>query len=252
MYLDPLFLAVAIPAVLLIGISKGGFGAAFGFVAVPLMALVIPPVQAAAIMLPILCVMDIFGLTAYRRIADFRNLLIMVPGALIGIALGTLTFRYLQDDAIRLIIGAIVIGFLVQQWVRKPPAGGVGRSVAKGTVWATVSGFTSFVAHAGSPPVQIYLLPQKLDKTIYTGTTVWLFFIVNYAKLIPYGYLGLWSTDNLATSAALLPLAPLGIWLGVRLHRIVSDAVFYGIVRVFLLVSGLKLGWDGLTGLGWL
>jgi len=250
MILDPWFLAFAIPAVLTAGISKAGFGGGLVVLAVPLMALAVSPVQAAAILLPILCAMDIMGLAVYRRIADFRNLTIMIPGALAGIAVGTFTFEYLNDDVIRLIIGTIALVFTFQKLLNVGPKHEApGPSISRGTFWSGLAGFTSFVAHSGAPPVQFYLLPQRLDKSVYVGTTVWFFTVVNYIKLIPYGFLGQLSFDNLATSAMLLPLAPLGIWMGLRLHRIVSDTVFYRIAHVFLLIAGVKLVWDGVTGL---
>ncbi len=220
---DPWFYLAAVPAVLLAGISKGGFGGGLGVMAVPLMALFVSPVQAAAIMLPILCVMDIFGLRAYRNTWDRRNIAIMVPGALVGILVGTLTFRYLDDGMIRLLIGTIAIGFTLHHF-----------------------GFTSFVAHAGGPPVQFFLLPQRLDKTLYVGTTVVFFFAINYVKLVPYGWLGQFSPDNLLTALVLAPLAPLGIWLGVRLHGPVGRELFYRLCYGMLLVTGVKLLWDGL------
>ncbi len=247
---DPWFLAVAAPAVLTAGISKAGFGGGLGVVAVPLMALVISPVQAAAILLPILCFMDILGLIAYRRTADFRNLFIMIPGALGGIALGTFTFEYFNDDLIRLIIGTIAVAFTLQKILdARPKHSAPGPSLSRGTVWSMLAGFTSFVAHAGGPPLQFYLLPQRLDKSVYVGTTVWFFLVINYVKLIPYGFLGQLSFSNLTTAAALLPLAPLGIWIGLRLHRIVSDTSFYRFAYAFLLLTGAKLIWDGVTGL---
>lgn len=250
MILDPWFLAVAIPAVLTFGISKAGFGGGLGSLAVPLMALVISPVQAAAILLPILCFMDVLGLAAYRRTADFRNLMIMIPGALFGIAAGAFTFEYFNDDLIRLLIGSIAVIFTLHAVLKaQPREGPPGPSVTRGTFWSSLAGFTSFVAHAGGPLVQFYLLPQRMDKTLYVGTTVWFFMALNYIKLIPYGLLGQLSADNLGTSAALAPLAPLGIWIGLRLHRLVSDRIFYRIAYGCLFIAGVKLVWDGLAGL---
>ena len=152
---DPWFYVVAVPAVLLSGISKGGFGGGLGILAVPLMALFVSPVHAAAIMLPILCTMDVFGLWAYRTTWDRRNLAIMVPGAIVGIVIGALTFRYFNDDMIRLLIGGIAVSFTVHHWLKRRPARPAGREakVVSGAAWSSVAGFTSFVAHAGGPPV---------------------------------------------------------------------------------------------------
>jgi uncharacterized membrane protein YfcA len=249
---EPLFYLAAVPAVLLAGISKGGFGGGLGVLAVPLMALIVSPVQAAAIMLPILCLMDIFGLRAYRTNWDRRNIAVMVPGALLGIAVGTLTFRYLDDGLIRLLIGALAIGFTLHYSLARNAGGGPARPRRLvGTLASALAGFTSFVAHAGGPPVQFFLLPQRLDKTLYVGTTVVFFFVVNYVKLVPYGWLGQLSADNLSTALILAPLAPLGIWLGVRLHGTVGQALFYRLCYGMLFVTGVKLLWDGLSAQPW-
>lgn len=252
---DPYFYALAIPAVLLAGIGKGGFGGSIGMLATPMIALATSPVQAAAIMLPILCTMDILGVAAYRLNASWRNLAMMAPGALAGIAVGALTFRYMNDDAIRLFIGGIAVSFALYNWGGK----WLGRVAAIASPrlipavgWSGLSGFTSFIAHAGGPPVQMYLLPQRLDKALFMGTTVWFFFLVNYAKLAPYAWLGQFSGVNLASSAVLLPLAPIGIWAGVYLNRRVSQEAFYRIIHVLLFVIGLKLLYDGASGLGWI
>src|SRR5690606_37286194 len=141
------------------------------------------PVQATAIMLPVLCVMDLMSGWAYRRIWDRRNLRILIPAALVGIAIGALSFRFLSEDAVRLIIGAVAVLFTLDRWLGlrpRRPAGPGG--IAAGTLWGALSGFTSFVAHAGGPPLQVYMLPQRLDKTVFVGTTVVFFLFVNYAK----------------------------------------------------------------------
>ena len=247
---DPLFYAAAIPAVLIAGIGKGGFGGSIGMLATPLIALTTSPLQAAAVMLPILCTMDVLGLIAYRTRASWRNLAIMAPGAVAGIAIGAVTFDVMDEDIIRLLIGSIAVLFTLRQVLPT----GVGASVTRpswfpGTLWAGVSGFTSFVAHAGGPPVQMYLLPQRLDRTLYVGTTVWFFFLVNYVKLIPYGMLGQLSADNLGTSLLLAPLAPLGIWIGVKLHTRVNETWFYRVIYFFLMIAGIKLLLDGVSGL---
>lgn len=248
---DPWFYVAAVAAVMITGISKGGFGGAAGGTAVPIMALAISPVQAAAVMLPILCVMDIASIAAYRRIWDKRNLVIMLPAAVTGIVIGALTFRYLSENAVRLIIGSIALSFasynVLRRVILRAAAGEpMPRSALCGGVAGVVAGFTSFVAHAGSPPVQIYLLPQRLDKTLYVGTTVIFFFVVNYVKLIPYAIIGQFSGENLMTSLVLLPLAPFGVWLGVRLHRLVPEDLFYRISYLLLFVTGAKLVYDGL------
>ncbi len=247
---DPLFYAVAVPALLVTGISKGGFGAGLGIVAVPAMALVVPPLTAAGIMLPILCLMDIFGLWAYRRTWDRENMRIMAPAAIAGIALGTALAGLLTADHVRLVIGVIAVSFTLDHWLGRRAMGAPKpRSRLKGWLWAAMSGFTSFIGHAGGPPISVYLLPQRLDKTVLVGTTVVFFALLNYVKLLPYGWLGLLDTTNLATAGLLSPVAPAGIWLGVWLHHRVSPANFYRLCYLFVFLVGLKLVYDGAMGL---
>jgi len=244
---DPLFYVVVIPAILLVGIAKGGFGGGVGLIGTPMVALVTTPTRAAAILLPILCAMDIVGVVAYRKSWDPVNMRILVPGSVLGILLGTATFRFLDENLIRLLIGALSLGFVLRYWLaRAPPAEPAAPSRRAGSLWAALSGFTSFVAHAGGPPLSVYLLPQNMDKTLFVGTTVIYFAFVNYLKLIPYSFLGQFSSENLLTSLLLLPLAPAGMWLGIWLHRRVAERLFYQTVYVMLAVVGLKLLYDGL------
>jgi uncharacterized membrane protein YfcA len=239
---DPLFYAVAIPAVLLTGISKGGFGSALGGIGVPLMALAISPVHAAAILLPLLCLMDLVGLRVYFGKWDTANLKIMLRGAMVGILAGTLSFGMLGEDAIRMLIGGTAVLFTISNWVgladRQQPAT---RSVLKGSFWSGVSGLTSFIAHAGGPPAMIYLLPQQLDKVRYVATISLFFTVVNAVKLIPYAWLGQLSAENLATSLVLAPLVPIGVRFGVWLQEHINLTWFYRITRTCLLVTGLQL-----------
>jgi uncharacterized membrane protein YfcA len=244
---DPFFYAVAIPAILLVGVSKGGFGGGVGLIGTPMLALVTTPTQAAAILLPILCAMDIVGVVAYRSSWDPVNVRILVPGSVFGILLGTATFRFLDEDLIRLLIGALALAFVLRYWLARTPAAepaAPGRR--RGIFWAAISGFTSFVAHAGGPPLSVYLLPQRMDKTLFVGTTVIYFAFVNYLKLVPYSLLGQFSGENLLSSLLLSPLAPAGMWLGIRLHRRIDEQLFYQTVYVMLAAIGLKLVYDGL------
>ncbi len=242
---DPFFYFCAIPAVLLFGLAKGGFGGAIGILSVPLMSLAVAPPQAAAILLPILCVMDLLALRKFWRQWHVANLKIMIPGAILGITIGGFTFRYLSEAHVRLLIGAIAIGFSVHFWTKHENTVAAGINRVKGTFWATISGFTSFGIHAGGPPISVYLLPQRLAPTLYVGTNTVLFAVINYVKLIPYFWLGQLSSANLATSLVLLPLAPVGIAAGYFLHDKISPKVFYRVVNVFLLLAGLKLMFDG-------
>jgi uncharacterized membrane protein YfcA len=243
---DPLFYAIAIPVVLLTGISKTGIPGLFGGMAVPLLSLVIPPLQAAALMLPVLCFIDLFGLRAFRGIYDRRNMPILLTGLAIGVVLGVLVFTLVPRDFMRILIGTIAVAFALNNifgWARNRPP--TTASWPRGVFWSGLSGLTSFVAHAGSPPIMAYLLPQRLDRKIYVGTTVWFFFASNYAKLIPYAYLGQLDLSNLATAAVLLPFVPMGVKLGVFVQGKLDEKVFYQLSYWALLAIGLKLLYDG-------
>lgn len=245
---DPLFYALAIPAVLLTGISKGGFGGALAGVGVPIMALAISPLQAAAVLLPLLCLMDLVGVRAYAGQWDVPNLRIMLPGALLGIGIGALTFGALSEDAIRIFIGGIAVVFTVVNWLGVvAQQGASGLSTTKGTLWSALSGMTSFIAHAGGPPAMIYLLPQQLDKVRFVATMSVFFTFVNAVKLVPYAWLGQLSGDNLVTSLVLAPLVPLGVKLGIWLQHRVNHQWFYRISTVCLFATGLQLVIHGLT-----
>lgn len=246
--IDPWFYLVAVPAVLLNGISKGGFGGAVGGMSVPLMAIVISPVQAAGIMLPLLCATDAISLRGFYRKWDNTNLRIMVPGSLVGIAVGTFTFGVLSDATVRLLVGSISVLYVLYNLFWRAAAHIVTRpSVGKGVFFGGLSGFTSFIAHAGSPPLVMYLLPQKLDKLTFAATAGVFFVITNAAKVIPYAFLGQFTAANLLTSAALMPLVPFGVWAGLWLQRRVNQLMFYRVTQIGLLVTGLHLVYQGLA-----
>ena len=249
MITDPWFYAVAIPAVLLVGLSKGGFAGGLGILGVPLMALAVSPLQAAGILLPILIAMDMIGLWAYRRSFHRRNLEILIPGAALGIVIGAMTASIVTDEAVRLIVGAIAILFALDYWIgrRATAAPKLPRTVW-GSICGAVGGFTSFVAHAGGPPFQIYMLPQKLDKLVYVGTSVLFFAAVNLLKLPPYAWLGQLSGENLWTSLMLLPLAPIGMIIGIKAVHVIPEKPFYRLAYILVFFVGCKLLWDALIG----
>lgn len=245
---DPFFYLCAIPAVLIFGLGKGGFGGSIGVLSVPLMSLTMSPPQAAAIMLPILCVMDILAVRQYWGKWHVENLKILIPASILGIAIGSLTFRYLSEAHIRLMIGALALGFTIYFWFGKSKdAQSATPSKTKGRFWGAIAGFTSFGVHAGGPPVSIYLLPQRLSPTNFVGTTAMLFAVINYTKLMPYFWLGQLNSDNLLVSLALLPLAPIGIGLGYYLHTRISVKRFYQVVYFFLSLAGIKLLYEGFS-----
>ncbi len=249
---DPFFYLVAIPAVVSIGIAKAGIGGTGGL-ATPMMALAVSVPQAAAVLLPIICIADIFAIWAFRKTWDKKNLMIMIPGATVGVVVGTLGFKYLDPSAIKLVIGSIAVVFALLRFldfVRKkklPPP--TKPDVVKGGFWCAICGFTSFVAHSGAPPLNVYMIPQRLDKTVYMGTLAIFYTYVNYAKIGPYWWLGQFHVTNLSTSLVLLPVVPIGIFLGLWIHRRVDDVVFYRVIMTLLFFTGLKLCYDGITGL---
>lgn len=250
MITDPVFYLIAIPAFLLTGISKGGFGAGLGTLAVPMLAFVLPVPKAAAIMLPLLMAMDLVGLWAYRGTWDRANMRILLPGAAMGIYLGYLSFRHLDELWIRLLVGVVAVGYVLNVWLRPSVAGRAALpSWPKGLFWSAMSGLVSFVANAGGPPLSVYLLPQRLEKSIFVGTTVLFFALVNLSKVVPFWWLGQFSSENLRTSLVLLPLAPIGMWLGIWLHGRVNEAQFYFWTHLLLAIAGARLVWDGIVGL---
>ena len=241
---NPWFYAVAIPCVILTGISKAGLGIAGG-IAVPILALAISPIQAAAIMLPILLVMDVVSVYLYRREWSREHMRIILPAGVLGTAIGWATFSFLDEHSLRIILGVISIGFVAQSWINKLPPDPTPR-FKKGFFWATISGVTSFIAHSGGPPLYVYLLPLRLPKAVHVGTTVIFFAVVNALKIVPYFALGMIDATNMTTAAVLLPVIPVGIALGIWIQRRLSTKWFFRLAYTLLLLTGTKLLYDGL------
>jgi len=247
MITDPWFYACAVVAVLIVGIAKGGLGGGVGIVGVPLMSLTITPVRAAAIMLPILLTMDAFAMHAWWRRWDRDVLLTMIPGGVFGTLLGLATFRMLSADAMRVLVGTIALAMSLEWFLRRAPQATKAASLRRGTLWSTLAAFTSFGIHAGGPPTQAYLLSLQLDKGRFQGTTVAFFFMLNWLKAPMFAWLGQLDFDNVATSLVLLPLAPLGIWIGRALHDRIDERLFYRVIYASLLVIGTKLVYDAVA-----
>lgn len=239
------FYAAAIPAVLLMGISKSGFGSGFGALAVPMMALAVTVPQAAAIMMPILFVMDIMGLAAYRGKWDAKLLRFLIPAGLAGTVIGTLSFRLLDARVVAGIVGVLTLLFLAQRLLFPPRPDSPPPSKWTGAVLTAASGFTSFLAHAGGPPLSAYVLPMRLPPVVFAATLAVFFFVINLSKWIPYGWLGLLDLRNMATSLALMPVAPIGVVLGVKLAHRIQPKLFYRLVYTGMFLTGVKLTWDG-------
>ena len=242
---DPYFYAAAVPAVLLMGISKSGFGVGFGTLAVPLMAMTITVPQAAAILMPVLLPMDLLGIAAFRKDYDKALLRFLIPMGLIGTVIGALLFRSLDARAVAGTVGALTLLFLAQRLLFPPRPDSTPPPRWLGAILTITSGFTSFVAHAGGPPVSAYVIPLRLAPVTFTATMAFLFFYINLSKWIPYAWLGLLDTRNMATSLVLLPLAPVGVFIGVRLARRIDATLFYRVVYLGMFLTGAKLLWDG-------
>jgi uncharacterized membrane protein YfcA len=243
---DPFFYAVAIPGVLLIGMAKSGFASGFGALATPLMAMAVSVPQAAGIMLPVLLAADVAGVHRLWRDRDRALMRLLLPAGLVGVAVGSLLFGMLSPKTVAAVVGALTLLFLAQRLVFPPLVGARPPPRWLGFLLGIASGFTSFVAHAGSPPVNAYVLPLRLSPLVFAGTMSTFFAAVNLAKVVPYAWLGLLDARNLWTSLVLMPLAPVGVWLGVQLVGKISPLWFYRLAYAGMFLTGAKLLFDGL------
>jgi uncharacterized protein len=248
-FVEPTALAAGLVAVLLVGISKGGLGGAFALMGVPVLSLVMPPVQAAALLLPVLLVMDAVGLWAWRGVFHRGTLVAMLPAAMLGIGVGWLTAAVTSEALVRLIVGMVALGFVARTvWPKR--SGAVHQpSRASAWFWGAVAGFTSFVAHAGGPPYQVHTLPLRLDPRVYTGTAVVFFAVVNVVKVVPYAALGQFDGRTLVSAALLLPIAIVAVLLGAALVRRMRPDVFYPFMIAMVALVGVRLVIDGVQGL---
>jgi uncharacterized membrane protein YfcA len=208
------------------------------------MALAVTVPQAAAILMPILFVMDLMGLAAYRGKWDLKLLRFLIPFGLAGTVIGTLSFRLLDARLVAGIVGVFTLVFLAQRLLFPPRADSPPPPKWLGGVLTVTSGFTSFVAHAGGPPVTAYVLPLRLPPVSFAATMTVFFFVINLSKWVPYGWLGLLDLRNMATSLALMPFAPIGVIAGVRLAHRIEPRLFYRLLYAGMLLTGLKLVWD--------
>lgn len=247
---DPLLLAIGVPAALWAGISKGGFGSGAAFASGLLLAMVVDPALALGIMLPLLMLIDALTMRSYWRLWHGPSALALVIGGLPGVALGVLLFRIANDDVLRLLIASVALGFVAWQlagrlgWIRLRPAP---FRWPAGIVTGVAAGFTSFISHAGGPPVAVFLLAQGMSKTAFQATTVISFTIINVVKAVPYSAMGFFTPETLLLGLWLAPAAALGTWIGIRAHHLVPERLFFGLTYVLLTATGLKLVWDALA-----
>lgn len=246
LFYDPYFYLAALPAVIFVGLSKGGLGG-LGQLGVPFLTLVVSPVQGAAIMLPILIVMDMVSLWSWRGYRDVKTLKYMLPGAMLGIFVGYLTAKIVSDNIVILIVGLLSLWFALPYIL--PLRGKNSFPVQHNSIWGnfcgTVAGFTSFVAHAGGPPYQIYTLPLKQDPKVFAGTSTVFFAVVNAVKLVPYFALGQFDATNLSLSAVLFPLAIVSTAAGAWIVSRLKAEVFYPFMAAMLVLVSVKLIYDG-------
>lgn len=243
-------LVVTVISVVLVGLSKGGLGG-MSMLGVPLMALVMSPVTAAAVLLPVLCVMDVVSVIQWRKWVDWRIMRLILPGSVAGVVIGWLTAELVSDSVVRLIVG-VVSALFVFKAVLAPRGGPVavgGDRPLFAHLCGTAAGYTSFVAHAGAPPLQIYMMPMQLDPKLFTGTTVMFFAITNALKLIPYAALGEFDAQNLGRAALMFPLAVAATWAGGWAVRRMRATIFYPLTYISVALVAVKLIWDGIAGL---
>ena len=248
--LSPGFFAVAVPAVVFAGVSKGGFGSGAAFASATILALILEPGQALGVMLPLLMLIDLASLKPYWRRWHWPDARLLILGGVPGVLLGVALYRVADADVMRLLIGGISVLFVAWQigrrggWIRPARDRLPGWA---GVLAGVVTGFTSFVSHAGGPSAAIYLLSQRLDKTRYQASTVLIFWVLNIVKFVPYAFLGMFTWQTAAANLALAPFALMGTWIGVRAHDLVPERLFFGLTYVLLLVTGGKLIRDGLV-----
>lgn len=249
MELDLGFFAVAAPAVLFAGVSKGGFGSGAAFAATPFLALILGPAQAMGLMLPLLMLMDIGALRPYWKQWHAPSAKALLLGSLPGIALGVMLWRVADPDLFRLLIGLVALAFVAFQAARAMRLIRVAAAMSQrgGVLMGAIAGFTSFISHAGGPPAAVFLLSRRLEKTEYQATTVLVFWIINLLKFPFYAALGIFSKQTLTADLILSPVAFAGVALGVWLHRRMSGRLFFAMTYIFLTGAGLKLIWDALT-----
>ncbi len=251
---DLSFYYAAIPAVILVGLAKGGMGDALSLIGLPFLALVVAPVEAAAILLPILVFMDMISLAIWRQHGDWTTLKIMLPGAILGITFGWATSALVPGSVLRVLIGAVTVAFCLRYfWNNFGPGKGIvipprPQRPILASLWGTFSGYGSFVAHAGGAPFQIYALPLKLPPREFTGTSVRFFAILNAIKLVPYFALGQLDTRNLLTSATLVPFAPLATMAGAWCVRRMKPQIFYPFMYTMALIAAFLILREGVLG----
>ncbi len=234
-------------AAFFVGLSKGGLPG-IGALSVPLLSLSISPLAAAAILLPIFILSDVAGVWLYRREFSLRNLKILIPAGIAGVVVGWLTAAIVSDQMVAVLVGITGIGFCLKTWLLSEDKGQRSQGgLLPGLFWGTVSGFTSFVSHAGAPPYQVYVLPQRLPKNVFAGTTTIVFAVINLAKVVPYSALQTYTSSVFLFCAWLLPVALVGTFIGKLLTQLMPEKWFFLAVQIVLFVISIRLVINGLS-----
>ena len=233
-------LLLASLAALLVGLSKGGLPTV-GMMAVPILSLVMSPMKAAVLLLPIYIISDGVSVWLYRKNFSIINLKILIPAGIFGVFVGWLTAAYTSDAATKLMIGLLGVGFCLNTWLRKSAATTQPANLKKGIFWGTIAGFTSFISHAGGPPFQIYMLPQRLPKAQFAGTATIVFTFINAAKILPYQLLQPYAMADLISASALVPSALIGTVIGAYVTKKIADAWFFRLVQIGLFLISIRL-----------
>ena len=228
-------------AAAMVGLSKGGLPTV-GMLSVPILSLFMSPVKAVVMLLPIYIISDLVGLWLYRKNFSAINLKILIPAGAGGVLVGWITASLVSDTAVKMMIGLLGVGFVLNAW-RKRHAEQAPKPASwrQGLLWGSLSGFTSFISHAGGPPFQVYLLPQKLPKLVFAGTSTLFFAFINLAKLWPYHTLQPYGDTELMGALVLIPFALAGTVAGAYLTRKIADDWFFKWVQVGLLAISVKL-----------
>ena len=250
MELDLNFFAIAAPAVVFAGISKGGFGSGAAFLSSAILALVLEPGLALGVMLPLLMLIDVASLRPYWGKWKLRESGLLIAGGLPGVALGAWFYTAADADLLRVLIGAISVLFVGWQvatgrgWI---DAARLQMADWTGGVFGMIAGFTSFVSHAGGPPAAMFMLGRGMGKTEYQASSVLVFWMINIFKAVPYTFLGLFTLETVWANLLLAPFALIGTWLGVKAHFMVPERIFFALTYTLLMITGLRLMWLGLT-----
>lgn len=242
-------LAVAAAGVFAIGFMKGAFGGGFAIIGIPLLALVMTPIEAGTMLAPLFVVMDLYALRYWKPTTWSKpDLSVLVPGLIVGIAAGFFVLKGLDRNAVEIAMAATTLVFVGLWWHRGGPVATHQRSMPKALLAGSVSGVTTMVAHSGGPPLAMYLLPLGLPKQVYAGTTSVFFTIGNLLKAGPWLLVGRPSSSLWSLMVLCVPVAMFGVWIGWRLHQRLDQSQLYRACYGLLLVTALKLLWDGAAG----